>query len=319
MGKLADGISGMHAAGIISTDDVPMFLRMTTEQRKAAWDRYDAQQKLKQSGEPMPAITGSKVDDVAKLRALKHGAATIPATAKPAAAKAALAKAAQAAPKVKPKSSAQPISEDLAKQVTDLIGHPPNNPVVPDGKQDQGPRSGTVDRSTIAKTGTLLAGPNLDAQAKIDAAATNAAPSEPKAKPDAAVKQERTVNSATAKKTNTRKDRRAAKSTKRRSVSEAAKNLRDAKAKARTAVKADGPKVPEQGSMAEKIGKLASREQGASREELIKLSGWAQQAWKWYFVNSKDNGFCQKFGYDLKVIEKEGEPTRYKITKQKAK
>lgn len=68
--------------------------------------------------------------------------------------------------------------------------------------------------------------------------------------------------------------------------------------------------------MAAKIAELASRANGASRDELIKLSGWKAQAWKWYFVNSKDTGLCQRFGYTLKVLEgKEGE-SRYKITKR---
>jgi len=68
--------------------------------------------------------------------------------------------------------------------------------------------------------------------------------------------------------------------------------------------------------MAIDIGKLASRPNGASRAELIKLTGWKQQAWKWYFVNSNDNGFCQKFGYKLDVIEGKDGETRYRISKK---
>lgn len=64
------------------------------------------------------------------------------------------------------------------------------------------------------------------------------------------------------------------------------------------------------------IGKLASRVNGASRQELIELTGWSQQAWKWYFVNSKGNGFCQRFGYKLEVIEGKDGETRYKIVKK---
>lgn len=68
--------------------------------------------------------------------------------------------------------------------------------------------------------------------------------------------------------------------------------------------------------MAIEIGKLASRPSGASRAELIKLTGWKQQAWKWYFHNSHGNGFCQKFGYKLSVIEGKDGESRYRISKK---
>lgn len=142
---------------------------------------------------------------------------------------------------------------------------------------------------------------------------------EPTAKPKATVKQESVMQTKTAT------------TTPRRTAKEAAANLRAAKAKAaprkaaadktasKTSAKANarkpvGDKQPQ--GMAEKIGKLASRPQGASRAELIELSGWSAQAWKWYFVNSKDNGFCQRFGYKLDVIEGKDGETRYKITKK---
>lgn len=44
------------------------------------------------------------------------------------------------------------------------------------------PRAGSVSRSTIAKTGTLLAAPNLDAQAAIDAANQETNVKKPKTK-----------------------------------------------------------------------------------------------------------------------------------------
>ena len=84
-----------------------------------------------------------------------------------------------------------------------------------------------------------------------------------------------------------------------------------AKAKPPARAKADGPS-----GMTEKLGALASRPQGASRAELIKLSGWAQQAWRWFFHNSKGNGFCQRHGYTLKVIERDSGETAYKISKR---
>jgi hypothetical protein len=67
--------------------------------------------------------------------------------------------------------------------------------------------------------------------------------------------------------------------------------------------------------MAAKIGALASRPKGASRAELVKLTKWQKQSWKWYFVNSRDTGFCQRFGYTLKVIEGP-EGVRYHIAKK---
>jgi hypothetical protein len=82
-------------------------------------------------------------------------------------------------------------------------------------------------------------------------------------------------------------------------------------------VKSNGSTGPQPGSMAAKIGALAARPQGASRAELVKLTGWKAQAWKWYFQNKHGTGFAQRWSYRLKVIEgKEGE-TRYRITKSK--
>ena len=80
--------------------------------------------------------------------------------------------------------------------------------------------------------------------------------------------------------------------------------------------KSNGSTGPQPGSMAEKIGKLASRPQGASRAELIKLTKWEKQAWKWYFVSSKGNGFCQRHGYKLKVIERDGGEVAYHIVRK---
>jgi hypothetical protein len=77
-------------------------------------------------------------------------------------------------------------------------------------------------------------------------------------------------------------------------------------------VQSNGPS-----GLAARIGKLASRPQGASRSELIKLTGWEKQSWKWYFVNSKDTGFCQRWGLKLTVLEGEDGETRYCVSPKK--
>jgi hypothetical protein len=75
---------------------------------------------------------------------------------------------------------------------------------------------------------------------------------------------------------------------------------------------ADGP-----AGMAARIGKLASRPQGASRAELIKLTKWEQQAWKWYFFNSRGTGWCQRHGYNLQVLKGDDGETRYHVVVKK--
>lgn len=112
-----------------------------------------------------------------------------------------------------------------------------------------------------------------------------------------------TMSHAVAKKTETKKHTTTAR--------KPAKAAKKANENARKRVSDGEP----QGKAAD-ICKLASRPNGASREELIKLTGWKQQAWKWYFHNSKGNGFCQRFPYTLKVIEGKDGESRYKITKK---
>lgn len=113
--------------------------------------------------------------------------------------------------------------------------------------------------------------------------------------------------------------------TKRKAKAAKPKAARKPAAKTATANARKAVGTAEPRGMAIEIGKLASREAtttrgaGASRAELIELTGWEKQAWKWYFVNSKNNGFCQKFGYDLKVIDGTDGETRYHITKKAAK
>jgi hypothetical protein len=69
-------------------------------------------------------------------------------------------------------------------------------------------------------------------------------------------------------------------------------------------------------SMAARIGKLAGRKQGASRAELIKLTGWEKQSWKWYFVNSRETGWCQRNGYSLQMLKGEDGEARYHVVKK---
>lgn len=64
------------------------------------------------------------------------------------------------------------------------------------------------------------------------------------------------------------------------------------------------------------ILKLASRPNGASRVELNELTKWTGAPWKWLFQNPKKNGYCDRWGYKLDILEgKEGE-ARYKVTKK---
>jgi hypothetical protein len=74
----------------------------------------------------------------------------------------------------------------------------------------------------------------------------------------------------------------------------------------------DGPS-----GMAAKIGALASRPKGASRAELIKLTKWEKQSWKWYFFNSRKTGFCQRYNFTLRVIEGDQGETRYCVSPRK--
>jgi hypothetical protein len=92
-----------------------------------------------------------------------------------------------------------------------------------------------------------------------------------------------------------------------------AKKAKSAKVtkKAKATRRGDGPtgKVTE-------ILKLASRPNGASREELNTLTKWSGAPWKWLFKNPKGTGFCDRHGYTLRIAEgKEGE-TRYRVTKR---
>jgi hypothetical protein len=68
--------------------------------------------------------------------------------------------------------------------------------------------------------------------------------------------------------------------------------------------------------MAARIGKLAARKQGASRAELIKLTKWEKQSWRWYFVNSRGTGWCQRHGYTLQVLKGDDGETRYHVVKK---
>lgn len=60
---------------------------------------------------------------------------------------------------------------------------------------------------------------------------------------------------------------------------------------------------------------LASTAKGADREELAKLTKWTGTPWKWMFHNSKGNGWCQRWGYDLHILTGADGETRYKTVK----
>lgn len=74
------------------------------------------------------------------------------------------------------------------------------------------------------------------------------------------------------------------------------------------------------------ILKLASRTNGASAEELNALTAeksstghaWKGTPWKWSFENPKGNGWCQRWGYSLALLDdKKTGVRRYKVTKTK--
>lgn len=249
----------------MSDDEIPGFLRITPEARKAAWVKFDAAHAAQSKASPM------------ENEAMKTG----------------------------------PKTENLKVLKAKRVDRKPDTPATVEAKAKKAKAvmtglAASLLSDTADTTKSAAAAPVASATANPDAA--DAAATGPKAEQESAMK------SATQTKPT------------KRSVSEAATNLRKAKAtkngskkkaaaNARKPVKSTEPKQPY--GMAEKIGKLASRAQGASRAELIELSGWKQQAWKWYFVNSKDSGFCQRFGYKLEVIEGKDGESRYKITPKK--
>jgi hypothetical protein len=80
---------------------------------------------------------------------------------------------------------------------------------------------------------------------------------------------------------------------------------------AKTAKRGDGPS----GKVVD-ILKLASRPNGASREELNTLTEWSGAPWKWLFKNPKGTGYCDRHGYTLRTIEGKDGEVRYCTTKR---
>jgi len=72
------------------------------------------------------------------------------------------------------------------------------------------------------------------------------------------------------------------------------------------------PKAPK-GRVAE-ILKLASRPKGASPAELNELTSWKGAPWKWLLQNPKQNGYCDRWGYRLAVLQTD-QGVRYHVTK----
>lgn len=96
------------------------------------------------------------------------------------------------------------------------------------------------------------------------------------------------------------------------------KTAKKATAKSASKAKANGkdkaPKSPK--GMVVEILKLASRTNGASREELNNLTEWKGAPWKWLFKNPKNNGYCDRWGYKLAILEGKNGETRYKVEKK---
>jgi hypothetical protein len=70
------------------------------------------------------------------------------------------------------------------------------------------------------------------------------------------------------------------------------------------------------GEKVEAVLRLASRRNGASRAELIDLTGWIGCPWKWAFKNPRKTGWCDRRGLRLKVIEGKDGETRYRVTRR---
>jgi len=59
----------------------------------------------------------------------------------------------------------------------------------------------------------------------------------------------------------------------------------------------------------------SSRKNGATRAELVELTGWSGAPWKWLFANPKGNGYCDRHGYHFEVIQRASGEVAYKVTR----
>jgi len=77
-------------------------------------------------------------------------------------------------------------------------------------------------------------------------------------------------------------------------------------------------KVPagKRGEKVEAVLRLASRRNGASREELNELTEWKGAPWRWLFANKNKTGYCDRRGLRLKVIEGRDGEVRYRVVKR---
>lgn len=287
--KLAAKIDGLPmpspapAVAVPPDQEIPDFLRLTQAERRAAWARYDAARAVTQTAtakgdDVKPTTKDSKAAQVANLR--KDRATKGPKKLGGGISEAAADTYARRAALVK--------DERVMPLLAELLP--------PVGKP-------------VTKEVTETVKPSA-ASAKVTKPSTKPSTT-PKPTADAAAKQQETKMIRNASRNVADKPTKAKASPKTSARAKPASGKKTATANARKAIEQAMPT-----GMGEKIGKLASRPNGASRAELIELSGWKAQAWKWYFINSKDNGFCQKFGYKLDVIEGKDGETRYKITKK---
>lgn len=90
-----------------------------------------------------------------------------------------------------------------------------------------------------------------------------------------------------------------------------ARRKRSAKTAKSTAPKA--PKAP-RGFVVD-ILRLSCRPSGVSRDELNDLTKWKGAPWKWLFKNPKKTGYCDRWGYTLKITEGKDGEVRYHTTK----
>jgi hypothetical protein len=62
---------------------------------------------------------------------------------------------------------------------------------------------------------------------------------------------------------------------------------------------------------------LAKRPEGATRAELIELTGWSKAPWKWLFSNPQGTGICDRYNLEFRC-EQSGRNSRYYVGKQVA-
>ena len=180
-------------------------------------------------------------------------------------------------PMEKAKAEAQSLANLEGRPIT--LRHPISDKVLATVK----PKAPKKAKATAPKTAPKAAEPAVAPKAPHEPAKPKAVKAAPKAKPEAAPKAVKAKPEPV--------------------------KAKPAKAKANEPAK---PKAPK-GRVAE-ILKLASRPKGASPAELNELTSWKGAPWKWLFANPKGNGYCDRWGYKLAVLQTD-QGVRYHVSK----